>query len=187
MKRVFVLIGDSGVGKTRIANYLQDNYQMQRVVTHTTRKPRKHERDGIDYYFEKHLPAGFIEHTNYAGNAYASYQRDLDKAWKKSNNAVIVLDTFGASEYSSTFGKQVVIIRVTASQAETKHRMENRGDFKDEIMKRLFGVLRRQSVMTELKNELKIVQPIHQLKNDNWKDTKKQLRKIVREVLYDRT
>lgn len=187
MKRVFVLIGDSGVGKTRIANYLQANYQMQRVVTHTTRKPRKHERDGIDYHFEKHLPAGFIEHTKYAGNDYASYQRDLDKAWKKSNNAVVVLDMFGASEYSSTFGKQVVIIKVTASRAETKHRMENRGDSKNEIMKRWIGVLRRQLVLAKLKSELNIVQPIHHLKNDNWKDTKKQLRKIVREVLYDRT
>ena len=50
--KVFVITGATGVGKTTIARYLQDNFRMPRVITHTTRPPRDREVDGISYYFE---------------------------------------------------------------------------------------------------------------------------------------
>ena len=50
--KVFVITGATGVGKTTIARYLQENYRMPRVITHTTRRPREREVNGIAYYFE---------------------------------------------------------------------------------------------------------------------------------------
>ena len=53
MSLILVISGPAGVGKTTICNRLLDEFsnQLTRVVTTTTRKPRKGERHGEDYYF----------------------------------------------------------------------------------------------------------------------------------------
>ena len=50
--RVFVICGAAGSGKTTVARYLRTEFQLHRVITHTTRLPRPGERDGGDYHFE---------------------------------------------------------------------------------------------------------------------------------------
>ena len=53
MSLILVISGPAGVGKTTICNRLLDEFsnQLTRVVTTTTRKSRKGERHGEDYYF----------------------------------------------------------------------------------------------------------------------------------------
>ena len=54
MSLILVISGPAGVGKTTICNRLLDEFsnQLTRVVTTTTRKPRRGERHGeVDYYF----------------------------------------------------------------------------------------------------------------------------------------
>ena len=51
-RKVFVLTGNTGTGKTTVANYLNEFYEMPKVITHTTRPPREGEIDQVDYYFE---------------------------------------------------------------------------------------------------------------------------------------
>ena len=51
-KQVYVICGAAGSGKTTVAQYLRERFNMHRVVTHTTRPPRPGERDGVDYHFE---------------------------------------------------------------------------------------------------------------------------------------
>jgi guanylate kinase len=50
MKKMILLVGAAGSGKT----YLRDVFQFESVVTsHTTRAKRPNEKHGKDYYFEK--------------------------------------------------------------------------------------------------------------------------------------
>ena len=40
MKKVFVIVGAAGTGKTTVQAYLQAQYQIAKVITHTTRPAR---------------------------------------------------------------------------------------------------------------------------------------------------
>ena len=47
-----ILSSPSGVGKTTLTKKIQQKYQSFKIsVSHTTRKPRSNEIDGIDYHF----------------------------------------------------------------------------------------------------------------------------------------
>ena len=47
-----ILSSPSGVGKTTITKKIQQKYQSFRIsVSHTTRKPRSNEVNGVDYHF----------------------------------------------------------------------------------------------------------------------------------------
>ena len=60
-KKVIILTAPSGAGKTSITRFLLANYpQLAFSVSATTRAPRGHEQDGIDYHFIS--PAAFEAH-----------------------------------------------------------------------------------------------------------------------------
>ena len=72
MKKLIILCGASGTGKTTIQNYLLKQYGIPRVLTHTTRAKRKGEKDGVDYYFETPVsfaPKHYFESVTYDGKA----------------------------------------------------------------------------------------------------------------------
>ena len=47
-----ILSSPSGAGKTTISKKIQQKYQNFKIsVSHTTRKPRPNEVDGVDYFF----------------------------------------------------------------------------------------------------------------------------------------
>ena len=49
---MIILSSPSGAGKTTITKKIQQKYQSFKIsVSHTTRKPRPNEIDGVDYYF----------------------------------------------------------------------------------------------------------------------------------------
>ena len=48
--KIIILVGKSAVGKGAIENSLV-NHGYRRIVTNTTRPPREHEKDGVDYHF----------------------------------------------------------------------------------------------------------------------------------------
>ena len=50
-----ILSSPSGAGKTTLTKKIQQKYQNFKIsVSHTTRKPRSNEVDGIDYFFISH-------------------------------------------------------------------------------------------------------------------------------------
>ena len=53
VKNIMVILSSvSGVGKTTITKKIQQKYQSFKIsVSHTTRKPRSNEVDGVDYHF----------------------------------------------------------------------------------------------------------------------------------------
>lgn len=79
--RPLVLCGPSGVGKStiiaRITKEFPDAFGFS--VSHTTRKPRPGETDGVSYFFtdketmQKAIEDGeFIEHAEFSGNMYGT-------------------------------------------------------------------------------------------------------------------
>ena len=89
MNKFFILFGESGSGKSAIAEKLQTkrlltrkecqghNIMVTKAISHTSRKPRKGEVDGKDYYFvtkeqmeDMYEKGMLIDFKEYNGNYY---------------------------------------------------------------------------------------------------------------------
>ena len=86
-----VLSSPSGVGKTTITKKIQQKYQSFKIsVSHTTRKPRSNEVDGVDYNFVtidqfKDLikKNDFYEYAEIFGNYYGTLKESVNNLIKK--------------------------------------------------------------------------------------------------------
>lgn len=182
-RKVFVLTGNTGTGKTTVANYLNEFYEMPKVITHTTRPPREGEIDQIDYYFETEQSFEnnhYLESVAYANYRYGSSYEGLERAWEKSPLISIVLDTAGAKTYSEKLGDVAVVIFLTVTKTdELLGRLSKRGDNLEET--------RRRMASEEYKRDVQLPKPLqgiaHVVVNDDWLSTKEKIDNIVKQAL----
>lgn len=178
-KKVFVITGATGSGKTTVARYLKKKYDMFKVVTHTTRAPRSGEQDGVDYYFEDRASMDqlhLLEKVEYDHHLYGSSLEGLKRGWHDHHFDVIVLDTKGAITYKQKLGDQAVVIFLTVSHfKKLAERLKSRGDLKKAIQSRLNSDEYERDLI--LPKELK--GKAHVIVNDNWVDTTKKLDQIL--------
>ncbi|KRL95028.1 guanylate kinase [Limosilactobacillus equigenerosi] len=185
MKKVFILVGPAGTGKTTAQEYLQQTFNFARVVTHTTRPPRAGEVNGIDYYFE--TPASFshldlLEHVEYDHKAYGSSMQGLERGWAKHPAAVMVLESQGAQTYRQRLGDQAVVIYLTVSKVdELVTRLTKRGDDQASIQSRITS----REFQRDLTLPAALKDIAHVIVNDDWDETKQQLTALVQAELGD--
>ncbi|MGX8716710.1 MAG: guanylate kinase [bacterium] len=151
-KLLLVLTGTSGSGKTTLCSrFLEEIPSTARVITTTTRLPRKGETDGIDYHFEtdenfrERIKRGdFLEYAEVYGHFYGTAKTNLlDKSYAEKD-LIICLDVQGAQTLKakwedSTMGRRLVTVFVSpASLDELRLRLVKRGtDNAQTIQKRL--------------------------------------------------
>ena len=182
-RKVFVLTGNTGTGKTTVANYLNEFYEMPKVITHTTLPPREGEIDQVDYYFESEQSFKenhYLESVAYANYRYGSSYEGLERAWEKSPLITIVLDTAGAKTYSEKLGDEAVVIFLTVTKPdEILGRLSKRGDNLEET--------RRRMASEEYKRDVQLPQSLqgiaHVVVNDDWLSTKEEIDNIVKQAL----
>ncbi len=180
LRKIMIIVGPSGAGKTSVSDYLCDRYQIPRVVTHTTRPKRSGEVDGEAYYFEdaesfKRLH--FFEHVVYSGAQYGSSHEALVKAWSKSDLVSLIVEMSGVFSYLHALKTQVVLIYLTVSHPETmlRQRLIARGDAPKAVDARLAS--------PEFRRDLKLPDQLkpfaHVIVNDDWAETKQKLDALV--------
>ena len=82
-----ILSSPSGVGKTTLTKKIHQKYPNFKIsVSHTTRKPRSNEVNGIDYHFiskknfkELISEKKFYEYAKIFENYYGTLKEDVDK------------------------------------------------------------------------------------------------------------
>ena len=127
-----VLSSPSGAGKTTITKKLSQKYPNLKVsVSHTTRKPRSNEIDGIDYYFtskvefEKLIKENnFYEHAEIFGNYYGTSKKLVKKLHEQNYDIVFDIDWQGTKKLSQY--KELRLIKIFILPPD-----------KDELKKRL--------------------------------------------------
>ncbi len=155
MSKIIVVSGHSGSGKTTIAYaLLKQNKNLEKVVTCTTRKPRKGEKNGKDYFFlskkefEKNIENGLMaEYEKYSGNYYGSRKKDVEKILSNKKNVLFVVETKGALTLKKVFPNAILIFVKAPSVKELENRLKKRGDEKELIKKRI------GEIQDELKRE----------------------------------
>lgn len=134
---MIILMGPSASGKTSIGRILEKMYNIEKVVTYTTRDKRYQEIDGIDYHFiskEEFLKLKennfFFETIEYNNNFYGTSIESLSK------NKYMILDIEGYKSYLDK-GIDITAFFLKASKASRINRMNLRRDSDENIISRL--------------------------------------------------
>jgi guanylate kinase len=143
---LFVITGPSGVGKgTLCKRLLEANPDLHLSISTTSRSPRPHETDGVDYHFvdretfEQYIAAGqFLEWAEYNGNYYGTRQEAVREALVQGRHVLLEIDTQGALAVKEQFPQACLIFIEPPSMEELRHRLHGRGvNSEEEIEARL--------------------------------------------------
>jgi guanylate kinase len=123
---LFVLSGPSGAGKGTVLDLVLRRVPGLAVsVSVTTRPPRAHEIDGLNYYFRsedefKKLieEGGFLEHVHNFGNHYGTPKAEVEKHLKSGCDVVLEIETDGAEAIRKSF-PHAVLVFITPSEFKT--------------------------------------------------------------------
>jgi guanylate kinase len=143
-----ILSSPSGVGKTTLAKKIQQKYQNFKIsVSHTTRKPRSNEVEGIDYFFIKHeefekkiANNEFYEYAKIFDNYYGTSRDSVDELLNNNNNNILFdIDWQGTQQLSKLEElKLIKIFLVPPDKKELEKRLVQRNqDNPEVILKRL--------------------------------------------------
>tara|TARA_Y100000996_G_C22451287_1_gene613975 strand:- start:273 stop:875 length:603 start_codon:yes stop_codon:yes gene_type:complete len=141
-----ILSSPSGAGKTTITKKIQQKYQSFKIsVSHTTRKPRPNEIDGVDYYFiskEKFQKLidekKFYEYAKIFDNYYGTLKKTVDEAIQH-NDIIFDIDWQGTKQLSKFKNlKLIKIFLLPPDKKELKTRLIKRNQDSPQEVERRF-------------------------------------------------
>lgn len=143
---LFILSAPSGTGKTTLAEALIAKIPgLSRSVSHTTRRIRDGEIDGVDYHFidedkfQQMIAGGeFLEWAEVFGNHYGTSLENIRSSVEKENkDLLLVIDVQGAWTLHDKGVPCRSIFLLPPSLGELKRRLSTRGiDSEEEIRAR---------------------------------------------------
>ncbi len=140
-----ILSSPSGAGKTTITKKIQQKYQNFKIsVSHTTRKPRLNEIDGVDYIFvnakgfKKLIDENkFYEHAKIFDNYYGTSKKSVEEILNKNNDLLFDIDWQGTQQLSKF--KELNLIKIfilPPNKKELEKRLLQRNQDKKEIVEK---------------------------------------------------
>ncbi len=143
-----ILSSPSGAGKTTITKKIQQKYQSFKIsVSHTTRKPRPNEVDGVDYFFvsqkkfKQLMEEGkFYEHAKIFDNYYGTLKETVDQNIK-NNDIIFDIDWQGTQQLTKFKNlKLIKIYLIPPNKNELKKRLVKRNqDSSAEVQRRFLA------------------------------------------------
>ncbi len=132
---VFVVSAPSGTGKTTLnRRLLKECSNLEISVSHTTRKPRAGEIDGVHYHFIKPDlfrtmvdQKAFIEWAEVHGNLYGTTFAELRRIESHGKNPLLEIDIQGWHNAKALLTNAISIFILPPSLASLWERLENRG------------------------------------------------------------
>lgn len=117
-RKILVIAGASGVGKTTVASYMLSEFtEFGFVRSITTRAPRKDAHDDEYIYtdredFFKRVDTGeLMEYMEYGGNMYGTPISELERIFREGKTPLLILDIDGVKALrSKIFDFQPVIV-----------------------------------------------------------------------------
>lgn len=134
---MIILVGASATGKTQVGSVISKIYNIDKVVTYTTRPQRVNEEDGKDYHFitkerfyELKEKGFFFETIIYNDNFYGT---SLDSL---KNDSYLILEPTGMKKYLNS-DLHPVIFYLECDEEIRYKRMKGRKDSNESILKRI--------------------------------------------------
>ena len=152
---LYILSAPSGAGKTTLihallASELGASGEVVFSVSHTTREPRRAERDGVDYHFVdreefERMIAGdrFLEWAEVYGNLYGTARDEVEPRLAAGIDVVLDIDVQGAAVVQDTHPEAIGVLVLPPSFADLERRLHDRGlDGAPAIARRLAASVR---------------------------------------------
>ncbi len=137
---IVIISSPSGAGKTSLVKEISSKNNYSISVSHTTRKPRGNEIDGVDYFFVKKEEfkelisnKKFLEYAKVFNNCYGSSEDVVFKKLDKGQNVIFDIDWQGTEQIKQKKLKYkiITIFILPPSRKELFNRLLNR-DLNDE-------------------------------------------------------
>ncbi len=144
--RPFVVAAPSGTGKTTVCRaLLERDPRLRFSVSHTTRKPRENERDGIDYHFVDNerfrglvTSDAFLEYAEYGDNLYGTSWEALESPIAEGWDLLVEIEVKGARQFRERRRDACFIFLLPPEMPTLRDRLRARGtDTEETIAKRL--------------------------------------------------
>ena len=179
MSNLFIIAAPSGCGKTTLVDALLKNSEdLYLSVTHTTRKPRVGEVDGVNYHFisktdfkKMILNTEFVEHAEVFGNLYGSSREKIQENLNKNIDVILEIDWQGARQVKANMPNAISIFILPPSKKSLLERLKGRGQDDDETIK---------NRMSDAENQMKHYDEFDYLViNDIFEDALSNLKTII--------
>ena len=146
---LFIVSSPSGAGKTTLIRRVLEDARfgdtLHFSVSHTTRRPRTGERDGVEYYFVseqafRSLLArdGFLESAVVHGNLYGTSRAEVEPRLAAGVDVLLDIDVQGARQVRSHVPEAIKIFVFPPSRDVLERRLRARAsDSPDVVARRL--------------------------------------------------
>ncbi len=144
--QVFVVSAPSGAGKTTLCRKILEKYDfLSYSISHTTRPPRKNEKNGVDYFFitkeefQNKIRTDFwAEWAEVHDNLYGTSIKFIEEKIKTGVSLLLDIDVQGAKQIKASIPDAITIFIMPPSFKVLEKRLKSRGtDSEDVIKKRL--------------------------------------------------
>lgn len=149
----FVVAAPSGTGKTTICRaVVEADPQIESSISHTTRKPRSGEADGVAYYFvdeatflELRRRGEFLEHAEYGGNLYGTSSEKLREILEdRGHDVILEIEVQGARQIRERRRDARFIFLLPPTLEELERRLRGRGTDSEEAVARRLAMADRE-------------------------------------------
>ncbi|MEY4262254.1 MAG: guanylate kinase [Pseudomonadota bacterium] len=139
---LFIIAAASGAGKTTLVKaLLNKDRDLQASVSHTTRKPRPGEVDGVDYHFVDEVTfidlkkkGEFLESAECHGGMYGTSKKSVQSILDQKKDVILEIDWQGAQALKAQFKEAVSIFVLPPSVETLAERLNNRGHDSEETI-----------------------------------------------------
>lgn len=144
--QLYVISGPSGVGKSTIVQQLRNGVKdLAYSISHTSRKPREKEVDGVNYHFvdretfEKMIQEkAFVEWAEVYDALYGTSLDVLQNHRSQGLDVVLDMDSQGAANMKERFEESTLIYILPPSLEILDERLRGRGTDAEEVIQTRF-------------------------------------------------
>jgi guanylate kinase len=153
--QLFIISAPSGAGKSTILTAVKKRVSgLGYSISHTTRKPRGDERNGVDYHFvddrtfTKMINEGaFVEWAKVYDNFYGTSSSNLQDQTSSGLDVLMDVDIQGGQNIKDRFPDSVLIFLLPPSLEELERRLRERGTDNEPVIR-----ARMESAADDIKN-----------------------------------
>lgn len=143
-EKLFIYTGPDGSGRKTIAKMVATAFDMETVLSYTTRPSRHYEKEGEDYHFVSEetfkamqIRGEFLESVEIDGFYYGIREQDIVQAFETHNLVYLTLNPEGTEKLKQMYGDKVMRFFIYADRDTVIQRQKERQDNEADIQRHL--------------------------------------------------